>query len=363
MRAPRRDRPTTRGRNLWPLTMTLVAALAGAGGWAARGLFKDPDSPPVAESFVTVKARQGEIERSVNLPVSATWHPLLTVNGSAAGTVTAVPPTQARVVKSDEMVVEVDLVPVVIARGDTPAFRDLKVGTSGRDVRQLQEFLRDCGVRKDGATGQFDEGTAQEVKTWQGTHDIPRTGRIALGQLVFVPTLPATIRLSDTLAPGVAVAPGAPLFEVVEEFPRFTVSSPEAQARLLRTGQEVSIDNPAGGEPWRAVIESMGAPAEDGSTPARLASRGKDAICGAECANLPPQGQGGLVAAVSVVPRTRGMVIPTSALRVAPDGAKTVLTEGGDVLTVDIVGQSGGQAIVTGVAEGAEIRVPIPEGA
>ncbi len=72
------------------------------------------------------------------------------------GTVITDVPTQVgQPLRWCTVVVEVSGRPIILLRGGLPAYRDLTIGDEGRDVRQLQEALRDCGmaVRIDGKCG------------------------------------------------------------------------------------------------------------------------------------------------------------------------------------------------------------------
>jgi multidrug efflux pump subunit AcrA (membrane-fusion protein) len=56
--------------------------------------------------------------------------------------------------------------PVFVLRGATPAFRDMSPGTSGGDVRQLEEALARLGLDPGTVDGNYDQRTSAAVERW-----------------------------------------------------------------------------------------------------------------------------------------------------------------------------------------------------
>ena len=56
--------------------------------------------------------------------------------------------------------------PVFVLRGATPAFRDMSPGTSGDDVRQLEEALARLGFDPGPVDGNYDQKTSAAVERW-----------------------------------------------------------------------------------------------------------------------------------------------------------------------------------------------------
>ncbi|HKC03586.1 MAG TPA: peptidoglycan-binding protein, partial [Sphingomicrobium sp.] len=56
--------------------------------------------------------------------------------------------------------------PVFVLRGETPAFRDMAPGTSGGDVRQLEEALARLGFDPGTVDGNYDQKTSAAVERW-----------------------------------------------------------------------------------------------------------------------------------------------------------------------------------------------------
>lgn len=56
--------------------------------------------------------------------------------------------------------------PLLVLQGDTPAYRDLVPGSSGRDVQQLEEALARLGFDPGPIDGRFDAATSDAVAAW-----------------------------------------------------------------------------------------------------------------------------------------------------------------------------------------------------
>jgi peptidoglycan hydrolase-like protein with peptidoglycan-binding domain len=78
-----------------------------------------------------------------------------------------------------EVLLEVSGRPLVILRGSVPAFRDLKPGSNGADVAELQDALAGLGFASTGDThGAFGPGTKRAVTAYYKHlgYDVPTTG-------------------------------------------------------------------------------------------------------------------------------------------------------------------------------------------
>ncbi|WP_203946241.1 hypothetical protein [Planotetraspora thailandica] len=82
--------------------------------------------------------------------------------------VTRVPVRQGHAVRQGSVVVEVSGRPVILLRGDLPAYRDLHVGDKGPDVAQLIRALRVLGYVDGDAEDTYSSGTATALKQLYG---------------------------------------------------------------------------------------------------------------------------------------------------------------------------------------------------
>jgi peptidoglycan hydrolase-like protein with peptidoglycan-binding domain len=132
-------------------------------------------------------------------------------------------------------------------KGVVPAWRPLAHGmTDGPDIAELQANLIALGYA-DGLlsqpTGHFDWLTAAAIRRWQAAWHEPVTGRVALGQIAF---LPSAVRAgARNVAAGVAAAPGQQPYQVTGAVR--TVSVPlNPNLPTTSVGERVSIILPSG---------------------------------------------------------------------------------------------------------------------
>ena len=79
----------------------------------------------------------------------------------------------------------VDDRPVVLLIGALPVYRTLRSGTTGTDVRQLEENLAALGVSGFTVDDQYTGSTETAVRRWQKSLGLPQTGEIAPGQVLY----------------------------------------------------------------------------------------------------------------------------------------------------------------------------------
>jgi hypothetical protein len=109
---------------------------------------------------------------------------------AAAGTVTAQPDV-GTVIERGVPLLEVDGQPAAILLvGERPMWRELRSGVDdGPDIRQLEQNLVDMGFATSDELTVDEEWTSMTteiVKDWQESLGLERTGRVAVGDVVFV---------------------------------------------------------------------------------------------------------------------------------------------------------------------------------
>jgi len=151
----------------------VLAVLFSAGGLTAGQWIKSPqqaaaDAAAPARAMLTAPVEQRVLKDTVVLRG--------TVGAGRAFEVTPVPDgagravvtrVQARVgdrVKAGTVLLEVAGRPLIALPGSIPVYRDLRPGSSGRDVRQLQQALRAVGHDPGRISGTFDEGTERALR-------------------------------------------------------------------------------------------------------------------------------------------------------------------------------------------------------
>src|SRR5438552_4665336 len=83
--------------------------------------------------------------------------------GAGALVVTATPKRVGDKVAAGDVIVQISGRPVIALHGALPAYRDLKPGSSGPDVKQLQIALESLHYEISDAPGQFGAHTKQAV--------------------------------------------------------------------------------------------------------------------------------------------------------------------------------------------------------
>lgn len=358
-------------RRRWALVTGLVVALVLGGGlgWAARVLLAPPAPLPTGPAFVVMAATDDSVGRTITLNAQARWTGGGFVANVATGTVTKVRVSGPGEVQAGDPVYDVDLEAVRVAQGSVPAFRTLGPEARGDDVRQLQALLKSLGLMDSAPDGRFGPSTARGVEQWQRNLGERPTGEVPLGRLLFVPQLPAKVALQG-LSVGSVVSPGGSAappddttvgqegvgIKVLPAAPTFTITLPENQAALVRTGMTVQISK--GEYTWDAQMTEIGDSGTDGAAIARLGpAKGAASICEQDCSSIPPGGDTALEVRIELIPKTAGVVVPTTALVVGTDGSASVVAEDGTRMPVTVVTSSGGRAVVEGIAAGQKIRV------
>jgi hypothetical protein len=173
-----------------------------------------------------------------------------TVLGEARGRVTWLP-RAGRVVRQGRVLYRVDQAPVVLLYGATPAYRALAEGATaadvtGADVAQLNHDLVALGyVDKadvNSAWDDFNWATRAGVEKLQEHLGVDQTGRLNLGDVVFLPTAARVTTLRASLG-----APGSgPVLSASSTTRTVNVAlQPDLQAEV-KAGDRVTITLPDG---------------------------------------------------------------------------------------------------------------------
>jgi len=156
-------------------------------------------------------ARRDLVQRSTVSGTLGYGDPRVVVN-YGQGTITGLP-EEGRVLRTGAVIYRVNEKPVVLLSGGQPAWRSLANGVSdGRDVRQLEQNLRALGYDDDlelAIDAQFSASTAAAVDLWQEDLGLERTGRVELGDIIFLPGARRVGTLTASL--GDRARPGAPV--------------------------------------------------------------------------------------------------------------------------------------------------------
>jgi peptidoglycan hydrolase-like protein with peptidoglycan-binding domain len=240
-RAARRLRPRPRALAL-ALAGAVVAAVAAL--VAVSGVFgsaEGSDAESAATATATV-ARRDLVQRAT---VSGTlgYADTRELVSSRRGTITSLP-EEGSVLSPGAVLYRVDTRPVVLLAGSQPAWRALAPGASaGRDVRQLERNLRALGYDEDRAIAideRFDASTAGAVARWQQDLGVEATGRVELGDVVFLPGARRVGTLAVSL--GARGRPGTPVMATSSTKRLVTAEIDASDQQDVAVGDKVTID-------------------------------------------------------------------------------------------------------------------------
>lgn len=168
-----------------------------------------------------------------------------TVVNQSRGTYTSLP-TPGQVIRPGHVLYRVDESPVVLLRGSVPAYRSLSIGASGTDVAQLSTDLVKLGyatrAQLTPGSADFGSATAAAVEKLQAAVGLPRTGTLALGEVVFEPD---AVRVTNVpVQPGSGAQPGQTVLAGTSTTQQVQVQLDASQQSNMAVGDKVSITLP-----------------------------------------------------------------------------------------------------------------------
>jgi hypothetical protein len=176
---------------------------------------------------------------------------------SGAGTFTALP-TVGQVVSQGQSLYSTNLDPVVLLYGATPASRNLSEGMSGADVAQLNADLSALGdastAALDPSSDYFSAATATALEKLQANLGVTQTGRLTLGQAVFLPT---AARVTSAANLGGPAQPGATVLQATSTTRAVLVALDATQQSEVKVGDHVTITLPDN-QTTPGVVTSVG---------------------------------------------------------------------------------------------------------
>lgn len=367
------DRPAARRRLRAAAGTALLLGLvvvAGLGVRAGRTGAADPGPTAVPTQTATVR-RTTVVERQ-QVAGTLGYAGRYTAVGGAVGVITRLPAAGAAI-RRGQGVYEVDgrAVPLWFAR--RPAWREFRPGMAdGPDVRDLEANLVALGHDPEGnitVDSRFSAATAVALRRWQRSTGRPRTGRLAPGQVVF---LPEAIRVTAVAATaGTRVRPDAPVLTATSTRAVVTAALHPAYGRLVGAGDRVAVTLPAGGNTAGTVVDVSraavvagppgGGGAGDGgaapvSLPVTVALADPRAVDGLD--------QAPVQVAITTQRRVGVLAVPINALLAAVGGGYEVALGGGGRVPVrtGLFDEAAGLVEVAGapLADGLEVEVPAP---
>jgi hypothetical protein len=257
--------PRRRRRHRWVIVAVVLVLLAAGALVVVSGVLDgDGGSSRSADdgsatSLATLTRRSLSAQTQVNGTLG--YAGSYTVLGQAHGTVTWLPAV-GRVIRQGQVLYRVDGAPVVLLYGSTPAYRALAEGATaaevtGADVAQLNHdlvtlrYLDKADV--DSAWDEFNWATKAGVKKLQDHLGVDQTGKLSLGEVVFLPTAGRVTRLQATLG---APATG-PVLQASSTARMVSVALDAELQSEVKAGDRVTITLP-GGSTTPGTVTSVG---------------------------------------------------------------------------------------------------------
>lgn len=273
------------------------------------------------------------------------------------GVVTAGPRSQGALEEGD-IVLEVNLDPVLVGRGTVPAFRDLTEGDNGEDVQQLRDFLCRRGFAVCAENETFTPAMTQAVKDWQKSVGKQESGSVLLGDIMWFSEVPVDVRISGDFRVGSSVVASDRPISVASGEPSAVIKVSEDQITLIPEGSVFTMEGDLSG-----VVGSYSASHSDdegvvGFTAPLLSADGSESFCTKQriCYEL-LSGQNSVTVNLTIqtVPVQTGLGVPTGAVRSSADGETYVTMHDGTRKPVTVVARSGGISLIEGLQQGDRI--------
>ena len=215
----------------------------------------------VRQTLVDVTSADGTLGHGPEQPIES----------RLTGTVTRLPAIGARLDRG-QVLFRVDDQPVVLMLGPLPAYRALTAGnpaavpavpaTEGADVEEFETNLKALGYHGFTVDDRYTQATATAVREWQEDLDLPPTGVVELGRVLYAPAAIRVAKLKTNLG---AVTSG-PVLTCTSDVRLVTAEVPEHDRALAKAGTAMTILLPTGGEVPGRVL-SVRTPDSDGPEP------------------------------------------------------------------------------------------------
>ncbi len=164
-------------------------------------------------------------------------------------------------VRNGKQLAELDGQPLFALAGPVPAWRDLTPGETGPDVTELQQALASLGYYDDGDTAGYYGAATEYAVTLYYEHlgyTPPADGGVPAADVVFLPSLPATVVAVNGAA---GQQPGQPFLELAARGSlALTGELPPGYASQVRSGLKVTIYDEVTGIHATGTVADLGTP-------------------------------------------------------------------------------------------------------
>jgi Putative peptidoglycan binding domain/HlyD family secretion protein len=319
--------PRRQGRGIRRLAVVAVAL----GAASVAVVVTDPFSGSPTRTGVTdngaptslATVRKGSLASQTQVSGTLGYAGDYGVVNQASGTATWLPGS-GQVIRRGQVLYRANGEPVVLLYGGTPAYRSLKEGTTGADVRQLNANLVALGYASssvlDPTSDYFSSETKYALEQLQNALGVKQTGELALGQAVFMPSALRITHVMTTL--GTTLTPGGVVAQATSTSRQVQVNLDVAQQTSVKVGDRVTITMPNGGA-TPGVVSSVGKVASSGASgnttvPVRVALEHPQVAAGLD--------QAPVEVAITTAHVHDALIVPVSALLALGGGGYAVET-------------------------------------
>jgi HlyD family secretion protein len=341
--------------------------------YATRSEPNAPETPAAEVAIGTAQVTRGTLTERVQVSGVLGYAGSYTVDHQGAPGVLTAAPDPGDTIGRGGVLYRVADAPVRLLLGAVPAYRDFGYGMSdGPDVRQLERNLVAMGFdpyHRITVDRHFSAATAAAIRRWEASWGRPayqRTGRLAQGEIVF---LPAPLRVTQLqVRVGAAVGPGTTVLTGTSTNRAVTAQLDTAQRNTVHIGDQVEVTLPDA-DPIPARVTAIG---EVATAPSGNEGNGPQQAANPDMATVPltvavrlPGGSGldQEPVTVDIITGTQRdvLLVPIVALLARPGGGYQVRLAGGAAVQVEPgrFDESTGQVeIVRGLTAGQTLEVP-----
>ncbi|GLY05711.1 MULTISPECIES: peptidoglycan-binding protein [Actinoplanes] len=267
----------------------------------------------------------------------------ITTRGS--GTVTQLP-AEGTTIGRGKALYRLDDRPVTLLYGRLPAYRELKAGVKGSDVKQFESNLWALGYRGFTVDSTYSSATADVVEDWQDDLGVTETGVVTTSQIMYAP---GEARVNSlTVQVGALVGSGSEVLKVTGTTALATVPLGSGTARLAENGAAVQVRLPDG-ETVPGKIAKIATVVTENDNGGANATTYNVTIRFDAKAKVRSQGAAVVSVAFTVGQRPNVLTVPVTAL--------VVLAEGGFGLQVYENGTTTPMAVETGLFADGKVEV------
>jgi hypothetical protein len=386
------------------LAVGIAAALLAIGGLIGASFVKSPQqlaadtaAPPATVTTATVVSQiltssvqmRGEVYPATQYDVyanapssgSSSGSPGGSAAGSSGGSsavyISKLDVAAGDTIANGEQLAEIDGQPMFALTGSVPAWRDLAPGETGPDVAELQDALASLGFYDQGDTPGY-YGSATEYAVYLYYEHLgytvpssgPSSGQLPMADVVFLPSLPATVVAVNGAA---GEQPGQPFLELAARGSlALTGELPPAYAGQVKPGLKVTIYDEVTGIHATGTVTDLGTATttvptgtvvDIGSSSASASSSASSSSSGSSSSSST-----GSSGQTPFIPLT---VAPSRPLASALNGENVLVTvqtgqTEGPVLTVPVAAivttASGTSYVTVEGAAGKQTQVPVTPG-